>query len=410
MRFAFSARAVLPVLFFALSAQADIFKVTDLGTLGGSTSVGTGINNLGQVVGYSLLLNGTTNGFFWTDSGGMVNFSPTSADTRAFAINDSGKIVGQTDNQAFAYTPLNGMILLDPGFNGAALDVNNSGVSVGYREDGANDRTVVWNASNGAIPRFPTANTKGTAIDEDNQIVGTQNGDTSGYHNSGASNFRTQLGSFLPFDYYGQTAVGSDNGVATSWDLDLMQAMVLGKLFETDTSSTARGINSLGWVTGDSSESGAFLWKENSLLSINSMLRPEDQGWFIESGNDINDNGLIIGTGYYITGQRHAVLLEIQVSAVPEPGLFAVVQAPAQGIAEGARWIEKQAILRCEREADCSAEKLPATTRLLKVERAQGEEVERTLVALDRMVKSGRFSEKGRKLASEAMERLSEGN
>lgn len=40
-------------------------KITDLGTLGGTKSIATGINNLGQIVGYSSINSGQNHAFLW---------------------------------------------------------------------------------------------------------------------------------------------------------------------------------------------------------------------------------------------------------------------------------------------------------------------------------------------------------
>ena len=48
--------------------------MTDLGTLGGDTSYALGINDSGEVVGYSYLAdNVTRHAFTWTAAGGMVD-------------------------------------------------------------------------------------------------------------------------------------------------------------------------------------------------------------------------------------------------------------------------------------------------------------------------------------------------
>ena len=48
--------------------------LTDLGTLGGDTSYALGINDSGEVVGYSYLAdNVTRHAFIWTASDGMVD-------------------------------------------------------------------------------------------------------------------------------------------------------------------------------------------------------------------------------------------------------------------------------------------------------------------------------------------------
>ena len=69
--------------------------MTDLGTLGGSSSIAWGINNHGQVVGTSTLANGTARAFLW-EKGTMIDLgvlSGTGAST-ARGINDHGEVVG----------------------------------------------------------------------------------------------------------------------------------------------------------------------------------------------------------------------------------------------------------------------------------------------------------------------------
>ncbi len=92
-------------------------KMTDLGTLGGqNVSVGTGINDSGQVVGYAYASNGLT---AFVDSNGTMTdlnslISPSCGMTllEATGINDAGQIIGWgTTNvndvtQGFLLTPV----------------------------------------------------------------------------------------------------------------------------------------------------------------------------------------------------------------------------------------------------------------------------------------------------------------
>jgi len=99
-----------------LTTLAQIYNVTDLGTLGGSYSIASGLNDNGQVVG----LFDTGGGLFHAllySGGGMVDLNtliPANSGwtlTDATAINNNGEIVGEGTNpsgqtDAFLLTPV----------------------------------------------------------------------------------------------------------------------------------------------------------------------------------------------------------------------------------------------------------------------------------------------------------------
>jgi probable HAF family extracellular repeat protein len=72
----------------------EVNGMQDIGTLGGAQSVAQGINNLGQVVGYSTTPDGVYHAFVWDSVNGMQNLTPENGGF-AFAINDLGTIVGE---------------------------------------------------------------------------------------------------------------------------------------------------------------------------------------------------------------------------------------------------------------------------------------------------------------------------
>ncbi len=107
----------------------------DLTSTGGSTAVA--INSSNQVIGY-YFPNGSGNplGFIWTQDGGLQNLG--SAGTLAYAINDSGTVVGQSPvasayRHAFSWTPAGGMQDLGTlgGPASSALSINAQGWIVG---------------------------------------------------------------------------------------------------------------------------------------------------------------------------------------------------------------------------------------------------------------------------------------
>lgn len=108
----------------------------DLTSIGGGTAVA--INSSNQVVGY-YFPNGSSNtlGFTWTQAGGLQNLGP--AGTLAYAINDSGTVVGQSPvanayRHAFSWTQAGGIKdlgTLSGGAESSALSINNRGWIVG---------------------------------------------------------------------------------------------------------------------------------------------------------------------------------------------------------------------------------------------------------------------------------------
>ena len=91
----------LLALLLAPLAPAQLYTVSDLRTLGGSSSVGMGINDFGQVVGESSTVSGlTTHAFLWTKGKGMHDLGTLGGCySQAEAINLFGHVVGGSSRQ-----------------------------------------------------------------------------------------------------------------------------------------------------------------------------------------------------------------------------------------------------------------------------------------------------------------------
>jgi probable HAF family extracellular repeat protein len=107
----------------------------DLGTLGGCCSQATGINNSGQVVGWSFTASGDQHPFLWTQAGGMTDLGFVG---QASAINNTGQVVGfyyrgYMDDRAFLWTTTGGLQDLgtDNGYSSFAFSINDSGWVIG---------------------------------------------------------------------------------------------------------------------------------------------------------------------------------------------------------------------------------------------------------------------------------------
>jgi probable HAF family extracellular repeat protein len=107
--------------FLAVStAQAQLYRITDLGTLpGGMTSEAAAINDHGQVVGAASVPQGT-HAFLWTRSRGMQDLGSLPGGgsySYAVGINHGGMIAGSSDftqpytgnTHAFLWTRSSGM-------------------------------------------------------------------------------------------------------------------------------------------------------------------------------------------------------------------------------------------------------------------------------------------------------------
>ena len=92
--------------------------VTDLGTLGGSSSDAYGISDSGWVVGRSN--NGaSTHAFVWTRDTGMADLGTLAGGvSEAYAVNNQGQVVGHSGGRAFVWEAETGMVdlngLIDP--------------------------------------------------------------------------------------------------------------------------------------------------------------------------------------------------------------------------------------------------------------------------------------------------------
>ncbi len=118
----------------------------DLGTLGGDYSIAVGINNSGQVVGWSDLaeddeedcepdniLCGASHAFLWED-GTMTDLGTLGGSTsRAHAINEAGQIVGwaETEEGSMRAVLWQSGTVTDLGIGGLARGINDSGEIVG---------------------------------------------------------------------------------------------------------------------------------------------------------------------------------------------------------------------------------------------------------------------------------------
>src|SRR5271165_5942603 len=88
--------ALLASLLYVHPASAAIeYSITDLGTLGGTSSFAQAINNSGQIVGYSYMAGNVNMNAFLYCAGAMTDLGTLGgSDSFALAINGAGQVVG----------------------------------------------------------------------------------------------------------------------------------------------------------------------------------------------------------------------------------------------------------------------------------------------------------------------------
>jgi probable HAF family extracellular repeat protein len=353
------------------------YKVVDLGTLGGSHSEATAINDSGQVVGYSYLAGDQNYHAFLYKEGKMTDLltlgGPSSV---AKGINKSGQVVGYSDTEsgewhAFLYDEsanpkmqdLNDLIPADLGWtiNGATA-INSDGKIAAYGDKyppygylyGWLSAFVITPATTATPSTYEVqdlgtlleadplynANSYATGINDSGQVVGTARyacsqqsltceNERAFLYDEGATQKMQDLG-FLRaagINDSGQVVGSYFQWVSSTYsythallyDDGTMQN--LGSL--GGNHSEANGINDPGKVVGSSDTSDgerhAFLKEGGQPMRDLNTLIPADSGWTISSATAINNDGQIAANGYKEGVGQHALLLTPTSSDTPPP-------------------------------------------------------------------------------------------
>ena len=330
-----------------LNVAADVlYSLTELGTLGGFSSGGAAINNLGQVTGGSITATGQTHAFLYSngqmmDLGTLGGFSGSFA-SEGFGINNLGQVTGEgyiTPNaapnalRAFLYS--NGQMIdlgtLPGGFSAAGMGINDLGQVTGKADTAVGIHAFLYSNGQmmdlGTLPGF--AGSFGQAINNRGEVTGFLPLTTAGFPGHA---FLYSNGQMIDLGTLGgPTSMGldiNDLGQVTgnAYTAAGQQHAFLygnGQMMDLGTlgGSTSNGvdINNLGQVVGDSSlvpgrlESHAFLYSNGQMIDLNNLIDPA-LGVTLWGASAINDQGQIVAgspTGTFL------------LTPVPEPGTLA---------------------------------------------------------------------------------------
>ena len=165
-------------------AAGTTYTIKDLGTLGGSYSSASDVNDSGQVVGGARTSSGIYGHAFLYSGGQMQDLGTLGGyESGAYGINDSGQVVGQaghlTSSHAFLYADgqmqdLNDLIPAGSGWELTnATEINTSGQIVGEGELHGNMRAFLGTPTQ--APRVTSTSPKAnsTAVDPATIVTAT---------------------------------------------------------------------------------------------------------------------------------------------------------------------------------------------------------------------------------------------
>jgi probable HAF family extracellular repeat protein len=293
--------------------------LTDLGTLGGATSIGYAMNSAGQVAGRADLVGGTH--AFLYSSGSLGDLGTLGGSySSAAAINDAGQVVGESDTAgnagpvAFLYANGSMVSLGTLGSNySTAYAINKSGTVVGQSGVPSSDlHGFVY--SGGVLTDVGTLGgtySSAFALNDAGLIVGESyvaSGDTHAFTSVGG--VMTDLGT-LGGTYSTAFVVNSNSqvaGVANTLNDQETHGFLYDHGTMTDlgtlggTYSSVWTLNNRGQIVGQSAlvdgTTHAFLWENGAMVDLNTRL-PANSGWELVSAQLINDSGRIVGYGNY---------------------------------------------------------------------------------------------------------------
>lgn len=349
------------VVLFSLPAiaQQPQYEIISLGLVGESVSGGQAVSESGQFAG------GFTNDnpFVWQAGVGSSALPSASGHpiSTPWGINNSGTMVGVGATTFFGSNAIpvswqNGIATalgLPAGETlGRAYAINNSGMIVGSVDGGSSEQAAIFSLSGNGMVLTQTlgggilrtaygindaGRIVGQALDPNNAAV------THGFYLDTGDTEAQDIGALTALGHNSSIAFDvSSNGLITG--SSSLNGGADGRAFiwsETDgmieialptgtSTASGRGVNADGWVVGTAGGLFAvpFLFDGTDTYSLQDLIVLGGNGWVLDMGTSsgafaIADDGTIIGRGMF-NGQLTAFAMR-PISAVPEPGSLGIL-------------------------------------------------------------------------------------
>ncbi|MGD0212493.1 MAG: hypothetical protein ABSB87_04605 [Terriglobales bacterium] len=269
---------------------------TYLGSLGGNSGIGNGINTSGQVAGYSTNASGDYRGFI-SNGDSLIDIGDLGGGSAvAYALNDAGQVVGSSvtedgSNHPFLYS--DGQ-MIDLGTLGSpsggqwwnsAEGINNSGVVTGYgfTSNGGLSGFTWTNGVMTALPNLGEEWTEAYAINNNGQVTGI------------SANRKGQSHAFIANPDGTIKDLGAIGGkYGASWGFAINDSGIV-----------------VGRVDTDDGAYLAFVYDGKKMQNLNTLVKA-DPGWTLIEARGINNAGQIVCIGENNQGTLHTFLLTPQ--------------------------------------------------------------------------------------------------